>query len=285
MPDREPRYAPDDITIAEQILYSTYRLEVRRADGTATVGTGFIYTFDDNLTVMITNRHVLEGCRSVYLRFHLGTERPDAGVVGATFEGLDEPDSGMLFHPDESIDLALFPIGGGISQIRSDGNEFWYVNVTDKDVPTAAEWDQFDVIEDVEMVGCPRGIFDQFNNLPIVRRGITATPLRKSFNGRDEFMVDMACFPGSSGSPIWIREKNPSNQNHGMRRTKLVGILYAGPTFDNAGRIVMGQLPSVQVATMMHLGQAVRSSALQALLDTSREFERKRGARHPDVSE
>lgn len=52
------------------------------------------------------------------------------------------------------------------------------------------------------MVGYPDGIWDEFNNQPIVRRGITATHPKNDFNGKGEFLIDAVCFPGSSGSPV-----------------------------------------------------------------------------------
>ena len=127
------------------------------------------------------------------------------------------------------------------------------------------------------MVGCPRGIFDEKNNIPIARRGITATPLGKKYEGNDQFVVDMACFPGSSGSPIFVYDRNgflDRKQNTyqiGAQRVFFVGVLFAGPVITNAGKIVMGQPTEVQVATAMHLGYAVRSTAMHAIEDLLRK--------------
>ncbi len=118
------------------------------------------------------------------------------------------------------------------------------------------------------MIGCPRGISDEVNNLPIVRRGITATSLSKLYNGKPEFMVDMACFPGSSGSPIFLYNRNgffDRKQNSymmGTTRLKFVGVLYAGPLVTNDGQLVLGQVPRVAVQSMMHLGNALRSTTV-----------------------
>ena len=44
-----------------------------------------------------------------------------------------------------------------------------------------------------------------------------------------------------------------------------VGVLYAGPQVTQAGAIVLSQQPRVEVAAMMHLGQVLRSTALEEL--------------------
>ncbi len=53
------------------------------------------------------------------------------------------------------------------------------------------------------MVGYPVGLWDSVNNMPILRRGSTATLLDWTYEGRQEFVIDAACFPGSSGSPVF----------------------------------------------------------------------------------
>lgn len=54
------------------------------------------------------------------------------------------------------------------------------------------------------MIGYPNGIWDSVNNMPIIRKGITATHPRLNYNGRKKFMIDAACFHGSSGSPVLL---------------------------------------------------------------------------------
>ena len=40
--------------------------------------------------------------------------------------------------------------------------------------------------------------------MPILRRGTTATPIALNFEGRPEFLIDAAVYPGSSGSPVFV---------------------------------------------------------------------------------
>jgi len=55
---------------------------------------------------------------------------------------------------------------------------------------------ELSAIEDIIMIGYPDGIWDSINNQPIIRRGITATQPKNNFNGKQEFLIDAACFPG-----------------------------------------------------------------------------------------
>src|SRR5207247_2646715 len=92
-------------------------------------------------------------------------------------------------------------------------------------------------IENVITVGYPDGRWDQVNNRPIVRRGITATPLSIDYEGRREFLIDAACFPGTSGSPVFLLEEGlfnfaPDQPLH-QTRFRLAGVLSEEP----AGRI------------------------------------------------
>ena len=59
-------------------------------------------------------------------------------------------------------------------------------------------------IEDITVVGYPDGIWDSYNNMPIVRKGITATSLQLDFNNEPKFLIDAAIYGGSSGSPVYI---------------------------------------------------------------------------------
>lgn len=44
-----------------------------------------------------------------------------------------------------------------------------------------------------------------------------------------------------------------------------VGVLYAGPIITNEGRIILSRQPRVEMAATMHLGQVIRSTALEAI--------------------
>ena len=64
-------------------------------------------------------------------------------------------------------------------------------------------------------------------------------------------MIDAACFPGSSGSPVFIfneggyRDKK-GTMHLGASRLLLLGVLYAGPQYTVEGEIKIINMPVSQ---------------------------------------
>jgi len=71
-------------------------------------------------------------------------------------------------------------------------------------IPSEDALAELDALEEVIFIGYPNGIWDRKNFLPIMRRGITATPVTVDFQGKKQFLIDASVFPGSSGSPVFI---------------------------------------------------------------------------------
>lgn len=118
--------------------------------------------------------------------------------------------------------------------------------------PTAEQMADLAGLETITMIGYPNGIWDQKNNLPIVRRGITATNPKHDYNGLPIFVIDCACFPGSSGSPVLIFGQGgymdaKGNIIMGSGRLLLLGVLFAGPQHEAPGEIRTIEVPLVQV--------------------------------------
>ena len=130
------------------------------------------------------------------------------------------------------------------------------------------------------MIGYPNGIWDEINNLPVFRKGITATHPAKNYNGRDEFMIDAACFPGSSGSPVLLYNLGSYARKDGGTvigtRIKFLGILYAGPQHTATGEIKIVPVPTQNVPVAVsripnNLGNVIKS---KKLLDFEEIFEK-----------
>jgi hypothetical protein len=282
---------PAHKSVADALLYTTVRVSTYLGADPAGSGTAFFWRTplpEGRETVsLITNRHVLEGADRVSVTCHVSDDETRPSPTGR-FTNLNIMISGggSIAHPNVSVDLVAIPIVPLIAAARSTGTHLFYVALSADDVPPEDHWPSFDSIEDVLMIGCPRGIFDEANNMPIARRGITATPLGNRYEGRDEFLIDMACFPGSSGSPVFIHnqlgffDRRTGRFELGKGRAFLVGVLYAGPTISNSGEIVLSRTPSIQVATMMHLGQVMRSSLVRELDDHIRDLAAKPGVPH-----
>lgn len=262
-----------NLTLAESLLYSTVKLTAFRNGVPTSTGTGFFFAFaqqgDQTVPCIVTNKHVVAGADMIRARFHFAQDSNPSGQFADC--NFDISGGVPFWHPNPDIDLCAIAFAEILHQVSAQGKTLFYRHLDMSIVPKDEDWDYFDALEEVMMIGCPNGLSDEVNNLPISRRGITATSIAKNYNGKPEFMVDMACFPGSSGSPILIYDRNgfldrrTNNYNIGGSRLHLVGILYSGPLIANDGRIILSHMPRVEVASMMHLGNAIKSSELKVL--------------------
>lgn len=260
-------------SITEQMLYSATRITTYCAGNPLNHGTGFFYQVNredgQSSLLLVTNRHVFDNCDRIDLSLHLDDGR--GAPSGRSHRWRLNFQGNPIQHPDPMIDLAVISITELHHQTAYGNKEFpFYIPLHRAIIPTPEQWDTFDAIEEVTMVGCPNGLFDEVNNLPIFRRGITASHPSKNYQGKDEILVDIACFPGSSGSPVFLYstgtnyDRNSGNFSLGQIRCFLLGILYSGPTISQAGEITLNQKPSVTTATMMHLGNVIKSTQLLA---------------------
>lgn len=261
------------LTPAEQMLYSATRISTYYRGAPLSFGTGFFYVVNlkdgQSTMLLVTNRHVIANCDRIDLSLPMRGEDQEPSRIFHTWQL--EFRGNPIGHPDPNIDLAVISITELHWPTVGGGKAFpFYIALSRETIPTAETWAAFDAIEDVTMVGCPNGLFDVANNLPMFRRGITATHPARNYQGREEFMVDLACFPGSSGSPVFLYstgarfDRNAGSYSLGKIRVFLLGILYAGPTINQRGEIVLTQQPSVAVSAMMHLGMVIKSTQLLA---------------------
>ena len=240
-------------SIGGQLIHTTVRIETQTAKGSGS-GTGFFFHFcrndESNVPVIVSNKHVIDGATSGLIHITLkkpGTQEPDLGkhvkVPIANFE------SRWLKHPDPDVDLAVLPIAPVLQWIQGEGQEAYYISLDMSLVANSAFMQGLSAVEDIVMLGYPTGLWDQVHNLPIIRRGITATAPYVGFNGEPQFMIDCACFPGSSGSPVLLYNvgmhiDKDGNTNLGGSRIKLLGILFAGPQFTAQGEIKVLPVPT-----------------------------------------
>jgi hypothetical protein len=261
------------LTTADRLLYSTVKLETFSDGIPIGTGTGFFYSIAADgggvMWVLVTNKHVITGADVLVAVCHTSDPRNPQAPSGKFVRINVVLGAGIAGHPDEDLCAISFTQAQLMASRR--GEPLFLVSVNRTNIPTPETWGSFDSIEEVLMIGCPRGLLDEANNMPIARRGITATALNKRYEGKDQFVVDMACFPGSSGSPVYLYDRlgyvNHVENTYEFARSRLflVGILFSGPLFTQEGKIVMGNTPRIEVASMMHLGFVIRSTALLEL--------------------
>ena len=256
-----------EMSLSEQLTYSTVRLVCSNGQGDVSLGTGFIMSLcrhgSEEVPVIITNRHVVSDYSKFEFEFCLKKidgKPDDLNVNKITLENVT-----WFNHPNKNVDLCCLPFAAVLKEARQKEINLFYIPLGIDSLPSKEMIEQLSAMEEVIMVGYPIGLIDNYNHKPIIRRGITATHIKKKYCGKNEFLVDMACFPGSSGSPVCILNEGTYLYNNNVcigTRFLLVGILYAGPQFDVEGNITFSQLPTIKTAIPTNLGLVIRSDEL-----------------------
>lgn len=265
-----------ELSAAEQLMHTTVRLECELSGGRISTGTGFFFAFTVGdkvrIPLIVTNKHVVEG--AITGTFVITRRAADGTPQMGLHEiiKLDKFESLWVKHPDDNVDLAVFPIAPLLRSAESQNMSLFYVTLDDSHIPNTETYDSLGGIEDITMIGYPNGIWDTRNNMPIVRRGITATNPKLDYNGLPLFVIDCACFPGSSGSPVMIFNQGgytdaKGNMFIGANRVLLMGVLFAGPQHVAEGEIQTIDIPLQQVPISLsripnNLGFVVKSSKL-----------------------
>jgi hypothetical protein len=263
--------------LTEQLLFATVRIECDGPTGIK-VGTGFMFRFKVNeetaIPVIVTCKHVVQGATRGRFKLHqskIGEAPTPSGE--SRFVELDVFEKRWVPHPQADVDLCAMPIAPLLEEAKRQGLNPFIVQLDEGLVPSEAEIEGLQAVENVLMVGYPTGLWDEVNNFPLFRRGITASHPAFDYGGRSIFVADIACFPGSSGSPVLLADQGGFATKDGWTigsRIKLLGVLFQGPVFSAEGQVVIEDIPTAQRATaltgvMIHLGFIVKARELLPL--------------------
>lgn len=215
----------------EQLFFTTVRIETTEViDGkyVSYIGTGFVLNSESGASYLVTCRHVVEPAREVKIVFRAGSSGKPILGTEIIFE-LAEYTSEWRYHPNAAVDIAMTPLDP-LVRARTSGLPPHAVALPASMIPSASQLEELDGIEEVFFVGYPRGVWDRKNGLPIVRRGITASPPALDFDGEKKFLIDAPVFSGSSGSPVVLLDRGPHTNKYGQirlggGRAFLLGIL------------------------------------------------------------
>jgi len=263
--------------IADQLVHTTVQIETVTATGIRGSGTGFFMSLCEDgkvrVPVIVTNKHVIKGANSGVFRVTLSNasgDGPDLGkhvpVPVGNFE------AAWILHPNADVDLAVYPVNPVLEWLGQQGHIPFFKTFNMSMVAEPEYLIKLGAAEDILMVGYPTGLWDTVHNLPIVRRGITATPPSVDFDGRPQFVIDCACFPGSSGSPVMLFNQGGYFEDGGFMvgasRVKLLGILWGGPQHTTQGEIRTIPVPTaVQPVALsripINLGYCVKAHELR----------------------
>jgi hypothetical protein len=202
---------------------------------------------------------------------HLGPQ--ENGIPTGGFYTLDIENLETEFkpHPNSEIDLCAVNFSPYLQSIREEtGHPVHYQAFSYWHIPTQNELKQIFPTSDVLMVGYPDGLWDELNNLPITRKGVTASHPFYDFNGKSRGVIDIAAFSGSSGSPVILSLPGiPQYDAPPEPVFHLLGILEAFPYTDAEGEIVIKSIPVKKekkaiTKIPIHLGYYIKSQELMA---------------------
>lgn len=267
-------------SIPNMLLYTTTRLEIHDKNDEISIGTGFFYntpiTPERNIPMIITNKHVVENGESAIFRLHLAsTEKGVKKPVNNSFVDIQIVDlkNMVVMHPNPEIDLCAIFLGQIINKALDEGKDFYYTVFSDKNIYSDEKLSELNAIEDVFMIGYPIGLWDEKNNFPIIRKGITSSHPFVNYNGKSIGLIDIGCFEGSSGSPVLIGNfgsfSTGSIVNIGSRLI-LLGVLFAGPVIDRYGEIKTVDVPTkkqtvARTSIPIHLGYIIKAKEIITL--------------------
>lgn len=272
------------VSFSEQLIHSTIRIEcqylLKEGNGKAIskngTGSGFIFSFKMNesdsttIPVIVTNKHVIQN--AVKGKFLFTKQDSVGNPIYGEKEIFEIPNFQRywLAHPNPNIDLCIMPIAPILNQSIKKNKPIYFKSFDESLIPKKEVWDSFTALEDIIMIGYPIGLWDSKNNLPIIRKGQTATPMKIDYLGKSEFLLDIPAFPGSSGSPVLLYNQGFYGIDTGLSigsRLYLVGILYAGPMYNakGTGEIKIHNLPiNVETTTgvPINIGVSIKSNLL-----------------------
>lgn len=217
--------------IGTQLLFTTVPIWVEKNAGSQVSGTGFIYTVPvpdkENVTVpfLITNLHVVRDAkRGLIEMVERKNQEPNRDKkVRAEIDG-----ASLQKFMDAANDLAAIPIAPIINQFEASNHPVFFRTISPELIPDKEVVEKLGAIEEVTFIGYPSGIYDEHNAAPLIRRGITASPVWNDFQGKPMFIIDAGVFPGSSGSPVFIYNQGSFATDQGITvgtRILFIGII------------------------------------------------------------
>ena len=166
--------------------------------------TAFYYQSPQNDVYLVSNRHV----------FYPGEKYPDSIIFNLRkADTINKRDRwhpikleikflqlNLKLHTNNKIDVASININEHVLKPKS---PLFYqiIPVTQPDTATL-NLENFEIGDDILVLGYPKGYYDEFNLIPIMKAGIISSFYRTNFNNLPCFLIDNGLFHGSSGSIV-----------------------------------------------------------------------------------
>ncbi len=265
----------NELSIYENLSLSTIRIECEIGNGNVSAGTGFFFKYVNNIDTftpaIVTNKHVVEGAKCGRLFFTLCDKSGNPTHDHHHAFEITDFQNCWLNHPDPAVDLCVLPINFFIIKMKEKGIKPFITFFDLSFLPTEQDIEEMIGLEKVVMIGYPNGLWDATHNQPVSRSGVLASHYKFDWNGRPEFVIDAACVPGSSGSPVLLVDIGQVFTRKGLHigssRVKLLGVLHAGPVLSADGSIEVIPVPTVNTIQTrtdipINLGYVIKAKKL-----------------------
>ena len=276
---------PSTGSVENAITRSTVQLLAGSNPATLTsTGTGFYYKVVHPTTnlakiLIITNKHVVRGASMVQFVI---SSAPSITNVNGHRQPIDRRDdvvnwslnANLLEHPDPQIDLCAIDVTIPLGNVLQSGRQLRSMFIDRSWLPSPESRSLLRDIEQVLVVGYPHGIWDQHNNMPVARIGTTATHPLAMYQGKSNFLIDVAAFGGSSGSPVFTYESPMFRQDDGNlspgTKVQFLGVIWGVLEKSTSGSLRQVEIPAAltvvpTVATSLNLALALHGEAILAI--------------------
>ena len=191
-------------------------------------------------------------------------------TVKVKFESKD-----WIHHPDRNIDLSVLPLLPRFGDLNIDMQKEMFLKFFNRSIPDQDTWEMFSPMEDIVMIDFPNGFYDERNNAPVVRKGVTATHPKLNYKDNEAFWIDVTIYPGMSGSPVFVavyglKFYKTGGQSHGAK-TYFLGVLSAMARYSKyKPGIEVGFIPSSEdspgrdiLIVISSLGYVIKATRLK----------------------
>ena len=219
-------------------IFACHRVVTFQGNNISGFGTGFFLSLKcsdgRDVAFFVTNRHVISGATHFEITLN---KRDDTDIyrfsIGKKFQLKISSVCGFsdMISEDEHIDIALIDITNFALDL---GKEYLFQAIDNDQIVEKNSEKEISPLRSVCMIGCPKGIYDEFNNIAIARSGFLASIFEIDYNNKPWFAIDIAAYPGSSGSPVFAIDYGFAAQPSGVTKAgiyqiQLLGLLFGGP--------------------------------------------------------